>query len=186
MVATERLKALARLNPTDPGCREELRRDRERANLPASPDRKRPSNSRLARLIRKQKLRPGSRVAMFADLLGGSVELGRAIRKGLLFSDLRVTRAAYQAANYDTVRLAQAIEEYLDRRERVVDPIGRFDRAGRWYPDPVEDCENWGRGPTRAYPYSILVHCRSAKHCAWLYGVEVQKILAGARAHVGR
>lgn len=56
---------------------------------------------------------------------------------------------------------------YEARRDRRVNPKGRFDRAGRWYPNTEEDCDGDGscvRGPSRAYPYSYMTRCRTKAH----------------------
>ena len=56
---------------------------------------------------------------------------------------------------------------YIARRDRLVHPHGRFDSAGRFYPN--EDSEGGTpdvRSPSRAYPYSYMVACRSRGWCA--------------------
>ena len=79
--------------------------------------------------------------------------------------------------------LRQVAQEYIDRRDRDTDPPGRFDKAGRWYAHETErrDCCWPIRSPSRAYPYSWLVHCRSAKHVAALLGVPYKLALRRAR-----
>lgn len=71
-------------------------------------------------------------------------------------------------------KILEAIEVYTKRQSRECHPSGKFDSAGRWYPDKEEKC--WCcdeiRIPTRAYPYSLLVHCRTIKHIAELYDVS--------------
>jgi len=58
-----------------------------------------------------------------------------------------------------------------DRREH---PAGTFDRQSRWYPGDSErqTCCDSVRGPSRAWPYSYMLHCRSVEHVAALYGVD--------------
>ena len=66
-----------------------------------------------------------------------------------------------------------AMEEYLARQERRRHPDGTFDKKSRWYPsgkEKQECCENI-RGPSTAYPYSSMVHCRTVEHVANLYGL---------------
>lgn len=55
--------------------------------------------------------------------------------------------------------------EYEKRQSRREHPSGSFDRAGRWYASDEEraSCCNV-RGPSRAFPYSQMVHCRTLKH----------------------
>lgn len=72
---------------------------------------------------------------------------------------------------------------YRARRERQAHPIGGFDNAGRWYPKGGEntpDCATVRR-PSRAYPYSLMLHCRTAAHVAALCGVERTALLRAAR-----
>ena len=62
-------------------------------------------------------------------------------------------------------RLAQAL--YADRQARATHPDGRFDTAGRWYPSEPErqPCCEHIRGPSRGWPYSLMLHCRTLRHC---------------------
>ena len=67
---------------------------------------------------------------------------------------------------------------YRARKARTTHPDGRFDRAGRWYPSEIEDCDGDGtsvRTPSRAWPYSYMLRCRTKDHCKAL----VQAALAG-------
>jgi hypothetical protein len=61
------------------------------------------------------------------------------------------------------------VVEYLyeQRQSRELHPCGDFDNQGRWYPDEEEeecDCCESVRTPSRKWPYSKMVHCRSKKH----------------------
>ena len=63
--------------------------------------------------------------------------------------------------------LREEIEsEYEDRKCRSSHPDGEFDKAGRFYPSEQETCDCCAgiRSPSRAYPYSYMVHCRSKLH----------------------
>lgn len=73
----------------------------------------------------------------------------------------------------DTATLEKAAEEYRKRKSRGKHPDGQFDGGGRWYPSAPErqDCCSRIRQPSRSYPYSLMVHCRTARHVAQLYGV---------------
>lgn len=85
--------------------------------------------------------------------------------------------------NEVTNTIAQdAAIEYRARQERRHHPVGKFDNAKRWYPDESEyrSCCGPVRSPSRAWPMSYMVHCRTLKHVASLYGVtptEVRKAL---------
>ena len=68
----------------------------------------------------------------------------------------------------DSSELTQQIVDriYQDRKNRIAHPDGTFDSGGRWYPSEWEVCECCQnvRTPSRSYPYSQLVHCRTKKH----------------------
>lgn len=71
----------------------------------------------------------------------------------------------------DTQReLDTAARQYLRRKHREENPHGSFDNSGRWYPSESErqPCCSCIRAPSRGYPYSYLVHCRTAEHISWL------------------
>lgn len=73
-----------------------------------------------------------------------------------------------------TTTLEQAARTFIARRDRTAHPTGKFDNAGRWYPSEAEtcDCCSAVRSPSRAHPFSYMVHCRTLKHVANLYGVN--------------
>ena len=86
------------------------------------------------------------------------------------YGDLKMDKESMEY----TENLRQAAKEYKDRQKRYTHPSGSFDRAGRWEPDDSErqDCCDDVREPSRAYPYSLMVHCRSMEHVANLYDVD--------------
>jgi len=69
-----------------------------------------------------------------------------------------------------------AANEYADLRDRVTNPDGSFDKAGRWYPDNYQDCCSAIRSPSRAHPYSLMTHCRTAAHVAETWGVDPKDV----------
>lgn len=75
-------------------------------------------------------------------------------------------------------RLADAYSEFISRKMRKKNPYGHFDDAGRFYLDVTErrDCCMDLRRPTRAYPYSEMLHARTIVHVAHLYGVSVKDL----------
>ena len=79
--------------------------------------------------------------------------------------------------------LDDAVRVYWDRRDRREHPEGQFDNAMRWYPSNEEQqtCCRAIRTPSRAYPYSLMVHCRTAQHVANLCGVETSELRRAAR-----
>jgi len=70
-------------------------------------------------------------------------------------------------------QLQQAAAVWRDRQARRAHPDGRTDKAGRWHPSPdeIQTCCSRIRGPSRAFPWSLMLHCRTARHVARLYGV---------------
>ena len=69
-------------------------------------------------------------------------------------------------------------EVYEARRDRRVHPEGTFDDGGRWYPSDREDADGSGssvRSPSRAWPYSYMLRCRTKAHGR----VLVERALAG-------
>jgi hypothetical protein len=79
--------------------------------------------------------------------------------------------SAQNLAALEAELLEKAAREYLSRKSRDSHPDGHFDAGGRWYPDEEERCDfcSLVRTPSRGYPYSLLVHCRTADHIASKY-----------------
>lgn len=69
-------------------------------------------------------------------------------------------------------KIDKAALRYIRRKNRAEHPAGKFDSAKRWYPNPCEglDVSNF-RSPSHAFPFSYLLACRTAAHCARLEGV---------------
>ena len=74
-----------------------------------------------------------------------------------------------------------ATREFLALRDRVTNPPGNFDKAGRWYPDEYFPCCRNVRSPSRAWPYSELRHARTARHVAARFGVDESAVRKMAR-----
>ena len=72
----------------------------------------------------------------------------------------------------------RAAHEYVRRQGRVIHPDGTFDGGGRWYPsdDEEQECCSRIRQPSRAWPYTLMTHCRSAAHVAAVYGVDARDL----------
>ena len=102
---------------------------------------------------------------------------------------LILCRRAINYADYKGIimkisnELRQAVKSYIKRKYRIEHPQGTFDRAGRWYPDVDEKCECcWSiRQPSGQFPYSLMVHCRSAEHIVRLYEVDQKEFKRLAR-----
>jgi hypothetical protein len=65
---------------------------------------------------------------------------------------------------------AGALSQFIARGDRDEHPDGEFDQAKRWYPKEACGplCHGY-RSPSRAFPFSALLHCRTAAHVAGLY-----------------
>jgi len=77
-----------------------------------------------------------------------------------------------------SAKVHEAATEYLARKHGKSRPAGTYDQAGRWYPATGEakDCCTHVRLPSRAYPYSLLVHCYTLKHVVHLYDVDAKDV----------
>jgi hypothetical protein len=71
--------------------------------------------------------------------------------------------------------IAAAIE-HLQLKARVIHPGGTFDSAKRWYPDTQYACCEHIRCPSRAFPFSLIVHCRTVEHVASMYEVDAKLV----------
>jgi hypothetical protein len=83
-----------------------------------------------------------------------------------------------------SVRLIEAAALYLARQARKAHPAGSFDGGRRWLPADTErcDCCRGIRRPSRAWPYSLMQHCRTSKHVAALFGVQEKELKQVAEA----
>ena len=73
------------------------------------------------------------------------------------------------AQTFASSRAVRAALRYLRRKNRDEHPSGNFDNASRWYPSASEKLNTaLYRTPSRSWPYSYLLPCRSAHHCAML------------------
>lgn len=75
-------------------------------------------------------------------------------------------------AKLDSIDLAlyEVAADLHDLKNRLKDPDGQFDRAGRFYLSRRYRCCNGIRNPSRDYPFSQLTHARSAVHVAHEHG----------------
>ena len=92
-----------------------------------------------------------------------------------------VTQVAVYAKHQEKV--AEAARRYLTLKSRTAHPHGTFDQKGRWYPSNEErqSCCHHISGPTRSYPYSLMVHCRTVEHVANTYGVDPRELRRAVR-----
>jgi hypothetical protein len=85
-------------------------------------------------------------------------------------------------------RLQSAAQVYNDRRDRRTHPDGHTDNGGRWYPSKAESqpCCRGIRGPSRSYPWSLMLHCRTLTHVANLYDVDLADLRQAGRKSPAR
>ena len=80
-----------------------------------------------------------------------------------------------------TRKLRNAAQRYLDLRDRRADPEGTFDQGGRWYPAEPLACCGSIRTPSRAWPWSYMLHCRTVAHVASESGYPVTTLRAAVK-----
>lgn len=67
-----------------------------------------------------------------------------------------------------------AAVRYIRRRDRIEHPAGKTDNGGRWYPANSECLDtSFYRSPSRQWPWSYMLACRTAAHCAQMHGADV-------------
>lgn len=71
-----------------------------------------------------------------------------------------------------------ALVRYERRQARIEHPSGSFDKAKRWYPTGRdEEVIDAGRSPSRSYPNSYNLACRSLAHCERYEDADHQVVL---------
>lgn len=71
---------------------------------------------------------------------------------------------------------------YMELKERMIHPAGKFDNGGRWYAE--NDSLISVRTPSRAFPYSEMVACRSKKYVKAVFEKFSCKTVESLRASV--
>ena len=76
------------------------------------------------------------------------------------------------------LKAASALRRYQRRQARLEHPQGKFDKGGRWYPEGKDE-EVMGavRSPSRSFPNSYNLACRSLAHCERLEDADHQVVL---------
>lgn len=77
----------------------------------------------------------------------------------------------------DALAAAQALTIFNRRQARIDHPEGGTDNGGRWYPEGRDDIGMAVRSPSRSYPWSYMLHCRSLDHCECLTGADHDDVL---------
>ncbi|MHC4777376.1 MAG: hypothetical protein ACYTFG_02235 [Planctomycetota bacterium] len=169
------------LRPQDQAAMKERARLERRLNERAAKPTQRLSQSTLAKLVRKRELGPGS-VLQSGGLSDNMRQ--RYLKAGKLVETehyVTLSREGYQESFSEPARLKAALACFKRRQDRTEHPEGEFDKAKRWYPIGVEDCtgDDCGadiRSPSRNHPYSLMLHCRTLRHVAWLFSVDESKL----------
>lgn len=87
-----------------------------------------------------------------------------------LSSISQITKALGISA-YTSRKLTAAAKESIALRDRVKNPEGTFDSAGRFYLAKMCSCCEDIRSPSRAHPFSHMTHGRTVKHVANIMGL---------------
>ena len=84
-------------------------------------------------------------------------------------------------------RLDAAVDCYLRRRARRINPEGYFDNARRWQPSETEKqaCCDSICEPGHAYRHSLKKHCRSMEHIAHLFDVDLRFLRRRVKFMIG-
>lgn len=69
-------------------------------------------------------------------------------------------------------RVMVCAREYINRRDRICHPGGSFDSGGRFSLSEKYDCCDGIRSPSRAYPFSEMLHGRTLGHVAHEFCIE--------------
>lgn len=86
----------------------------------------------------------------------------------------------------DALAAAQALTIFNRRQARMDHPEGSTDNGGRWYPEGRDDIGMAVRSPSRSYPWSYMLHCRSLDHCECLTGADHDDVLTIRRGLVAQ
>lgn len=79
------------------------------------------------------------------------------------------------------MNLNEIVIEFLKLKFRIIHPSGKMESGGRWYPYDMLKCCNSIRRPSRAYPWGLMSHCRSALHVATEHGIDVKDLKEGLK-----
>jgi len=99
-------------------------------------------------------------------------------RKALMQKTVRLTAADRKQAK----QIAAATIEFIDLQSRTTNPEGSFDNKKRFSPSQRFDCCRTIRTPSAAFPFSLLVHARTATHVASAHGIDPAQIKSLKRA----
>jgi hypothetical protein len=84
----------------------------------------------------------------------------------------KLTKREHSAA----ANLAAATVEFIQLQNRESHPAGEFDSARRFQPAETFECCNGLRMPSRSFPFSLMIHARTASHVAEIFKTEAADI----------
>lgn len=93
---------------------------------------------------------------------------------------ISLARAMADLAGYSDAEIKAGTEFFL-RKSRASNPPGQFDRAGRFFAEERTEAVRTCRSPSRAYPWPEMHAARSAAHCAEVFGVPDDRLIAVRR-----
>ena len=70
---------------------------------------------------------------------------------------------------------------FYNRKNRLTNPPGDFDKRGRFYADERTRAVRQCRSPSAAWPYSQMTAARTAQQCAQVCGVSEDDLLTVRR-----
>jgi hypothetical protein len=80
------------------------------------------------------------------------------------------------------IKVVEAACEHILLQDRDLHPAGSFDKQKRWFPAFAYPCCDHIRRPSGKWPFSLLVHCRTAEHVAYDHDVPIQSVRSVALA----
>lgn len=93
------------------------------------------------------------------------------------------TAAVAARKGYDPATIEAGLE-FLKCKNRISNPPGSFDNAGRFYASETSVATSSCREPSRAWPMSQMKAARTAAHCAEIFG-NVEPLHVKRIARVG-
>lgn len=108
-----------------------------------------------------------ARAALRAERLGGKVAGVGQQAITLSFND-KATLDKFRRARYMPPAAEIGAVIYGWRKNRLTHPPGQMDKARRFSTYEYMDCCEPIRPPSRSWPFSMMLHCRTANHIAEL------------------
>lgn len=92
-------------------------------------------------------------------------------------SDISILTQAIEDGSLEAAY--NALTTHCRRVARIEHPEGTWDNAGRFYPRGLDATVHMGvRSPSRAWPHSYMLRCRTLEHCELIYDADHDLVLA--------